>query len=187
LTTPCFASFILTTRCIALPPLSFNLLKSGWLKKMKIKLISITKSEEDYIQKGLAAYLKRLKHYATIEETIIKPPKEKEKDAQLKKEGDLILQKVAREDYLVLLDEGGKQYASAEFAKWIEGQLNAGRKSVCFVIGGAYGFSKDIYERSNEKFSLSRMTLPHQLAKLFFTEQLYRAFTIIKGEKYHHE
>ncbi len=148
---------------------------------MKIKIISITRKEDSFIREGVQVYLKRLKHYMPVEEIIIKAPKEKEK------EPELLLQQISKEDYAVVLDENGKQFSSVDFSKWISGKINEGKKSVCFIIGGAYGFSDDIYKRADEKISLSKLTLPHQLAKLFFTEQLYRAFTIIKGEKYHHE
>ena len=153
---------------------------------MKIKIISFTKSEENHIREGIEVYLKRLLHYTRIEEIIIKPPKEAEITQQVKKEAELLKQKITDEDLIVLLDDKGKSFTSQEFANWLTTNMNSGRKSVCFIIGGAYGFSEEIYKRSNEKLSLSRMTLPHQLAKLVFTEQLYRAFTIIKGEKYHH-
>src|SRR5262249_5393763 len=135
---------------------------------------------------GIDVYLKRLNHYIKVEEITLKPPKEAETEQQLKKEAILIKQKLTADDYIVLLDDKGKQHTSPEMAQWINGHMNAGRKSVCFIIGGAYGFADDIYKLSQEKISLSKMTLPHQLAKLLFTEQLYRAFTIIKGEKYHH-
>lgn len=148
---------------------------------MKIKIISITKKEDSFIREGLQVYLKRLKHYSPVEEIIIKTPKEKEK------EPELLLQKFSKEDYVILLDEKGKQFSSVDFSKWISGKRDEGKKSLCFVIGGAYGFSDEIYERADEKISLSKLTLPHQLAKLLFTEQLYRAFTILNGEKYHHE
>jgi len=148
---------------------------------MKIRIISITKSEEVFVRDGVQLYLKRLKHYADIEEIILKQPKEKEK------ESEMLLQKISKEDFVVLLDETGKPFSSVEFSKWISAKMNEGKKTICFIIGGAYGFSDEVYKRANEKISLSKMTLPHQLAKLFFSEQLYRAFTIIRGEKYHHE
>lgn len=148
---------------------------------MKIKIISITKKEDAFIREGVQVYLKRLKHYSPVEEIIVKAPKEKET------EPELLLQKFSKEDYVVVLDENGKQFSSVDFSKWISGKMREGKRSVCFVIGGAYGFSEEIYKRANEMISLSNMTLPHQLAKLLFIEQIYRAFTIIKGEKYHHE
>ena len=102
-------------------------------------------------------------------------------------EGELILKTLSTSDYVVLLDEHGKELRSIEFAKWIEQKQNTGIRHVVFIIGGPYGFAKEVYDKANEKLSLSKMTFSHQMIRLLFTEQIYRAFTIIRGEQYHHE
>jgi len=134
-------------------------------------------------------FAKRLKHYCKFETQLIElPTKLKSSDIDIikKNEGELLMKKISTTDFLVLLDENGKEFHSKDFAAFIQKQ-SLHQASLTFVIGGAYGFSKDIYERANAKISLSKMTFSHQLIRLIFAEQLYRAFTIIKGEPYHHE
>ena len=156
---------------------------------MKITLILIGKTEDDYITKGFAVYEQRLKHYITFE-TIVIPSLKNTKNfspEQLKiKEGELILKSIAPTDRIILFDENGKEYDSREFANFLQQQMNTGIKNLVFVIGGAYGFSDDVYLRANGKVALSKMTFSHQMVRLFVAEQFYRAMTIIKNEKYHH-
>ncbi len=157
---------------------------------MKISLILLGKTQLDYIDEGIKIYFDRIQHYIPFEITIIKSVKKYgSNDIQQIKtaEGNEILKKLKPGDYVVLLDEKGKGISSSEFAIFIENKLASGVKNMIFIIGGAYGFSDNIYLKANEKISLSKMTFSHQLARLIFVEQLYRAFTIIKGENYHHE
>jgi 23S rRNA (pseudouridine1915-N3)-methyltransferase len=156
---------------------------------MKIKLIVIGKTDEKYLQEGIAKYLDRLKHYVSFEILLINDVKMGTKpnaSLQKEKEGNLFLEKIQPNDFVVLLDEKGKTLSSTEFADYFQKRMNASL-DVVFLIGGPFGFSDEIYQRANDKISLSKMTFSHQMVRLFFTEQLYRAFTIIKGEKYHHE
>jgi 23S rRNA (pseudouridine1915-N3)-methyltransferase len=157
---------------------------------MKIKLIAIGKTDEKYLEEGIEKYLKRLKHYNPFELLVIPDIKQGGKFTAEKlkeEEGKLILQKVQEGDQLVLLDEKGKNFTSLEFANFLQKKMNTVNASLIFVIGGPFGFSPAVYQRANEQISLSRMTFSHQMVRLFFTEQLYRGFTILRGEKYHHE
>jgi 23S rRNA (pseudouridine1915-N3)-methyltransferase len=156
---------------------------------MKIRLIQIGKTHFDFIDDGFALFAKRLKHYCRFETLLIElPTRSKTTDNNLirKTEGELLLKKITSTDFVILLDENGKTFSSTEFASYIAKQ-SLHQSSLTFVIGGAYGFSKDVYERANAQLSLSQMTFSHQLIRLIFAEQLYRAFTLIKGEPYHHE
>jgi 23S rRNA (pseudouridine1915-N3)-methyltransferase len=156
---------------------------------MKITLIQIGKTHFDFVEDGFTVFAKRLKHYCKFDTVQLElPTKLKSTDIdQIKKnEGELLLKKIASTDFLILLDENGKEYHSKGFAAFLEKQ-SLHQSSLLFVIGGAYGFSKEVYERANAKLSLSKMTFSHQLIRLIFAEQLYRAYTIIKGEPYHHE
>ena len=110
-----------------------------------------------------------------------------DENLQKQKEGELILAKTQVSDILVLLDENGKNFSSVGFSTWLQKQMNTGMKQLIFVIGGPYGFSDEVYQRANQKISLSKMTFSHQMVRLFFTEQIYRAFTILKNEPYHHQ
>jgi 23S rRNA (pseudouridine1915-N3)-methyltransferase len=110
-----------------------------------------------------------------------------ETEVQKEKEGELILSKISKSDFVVLLDENGEDYSSTKFASWLQKRMNSGIKKLVFVVGGPYGFSKPVYDRSNRILSLSKMTFSHQMIRLFFTEQLYRAFSILKNLPYHHE
>lgn len=155
---------------------------------MKIKLIAIGKTDEAYLIKGIENYLSRLKHYIAFELIIINDVKTgKNSNVQLQKEqeGVQILSKIKPSDVLVLLDENGVEYDSVQFAIFLQKKMNAGTDLV-FVIGGPFGFSEQIYQRAAAKVALSKLTFSHQMVRLFFVEQLYRAFTILKGEKYHH-
>ena len=157
---------------------------------MKIKLIAIGKTDEAFLTEGIEKYLKRLKHYHPVEFIIIPDIKGGGKftaDKLKEAEGKLILQKIQDGDHLILLDENGKSFTSQEFANFMQKKLNAVTTNLVFVIGGAFGFSPESYERSNEKIALSKMTFSHQMVRLFFVEQIYRGFTILRGEKYHHD
>lgn len=156
---------------------------------MNIRLIAIGKTDNPQLQTLISDYIKRLSHYVNFDLEIladIKNVKNLSESQQKEKEGELILAKIAAADFLVLLDENGKEFSSVGFSEEIQKRMNSGIKTLTFVIGGPYGFSQTVYQRANSKISLSQMTFSHQMVRLFFTEQLYRAFTIIKGEKYHH-
>lgn len=157
---------------------------------MNILLIAIGKTRTRYIAEGIAEYLTRLKRYIgfdILEIPDIKNAGKVSKEKQKELEGDSILSKVSNSDHIVLLDERGRQYTSIEFAGKIQDYMNSGRKRLVMVIGGPYGFSKAVYDRSNELLSLSKMTFNHEMVRLFITEQTYRAMTILKGEPYHHD
>lgn len=156
---------------------------------MKIKLIMIGKTTGDLYIDAIDDYTNRIKHYNNFSIHVIpglKNTKKLSQEQQKQAEGELILKELTAQDTVILLDERGKEYRSMEFAKWLENkQFTA--QNIVFVIGGPYGFSDSIYKRTNEKISLSKMTFSHQMVRLIFVEQLYRACTIIKGESYHHE
>ena len=157
---------------------------------MKIVLLTIGKTSEKYLIEGIAQYQKRLKHYTQFE--ILEIPNLKNaknfSNAEIiKKEGELILKQLQNSDHLVLLDDKGKDFTSPKYAQKLQQWMLSGKKRVVFVVGGAYGFSEQVYKRGNEKISLSKMTFSHQMVRLFFVEQLYRAFTILNNEPYHHE
>ncbi|MDX9694563.1 MAG: 23S rRNA (pseudouridine(1915)-N(3))-methyltransferase RlmH [Bacteroidales bacterium] len=157
---------------------------------MKVKLVCIGKTDKDYIIEGVKEYEKRLKHYISFESVLlpdIKNSKNLTEIQQKEKEGEVLLSQLKESDYVIILDEKGKEYSSVEFSKMIEKQMVAGLKTLVFIVGGPYGFSKQMYDRANAKISLSQMTFSHQMVRLIFTEQLYRAMTILKGEPYHHE
>lgn len=156
---------------------------------MKITLVLNGKTEDDYLIKGVSIYEQRLKHYISFE-TIVFPALKNTKalsiEQQKQKEGELLLKQIQSSDRLILLDEGGKEYNSVQFSDYLQQQMNSGIKNVVFVVGGPYGFSEEVYKRANGKISLSKMTFSHQMVRLFFVEQLYRAMTILKNEPYHH-
>ncbi|GAB5566089.1 MAG: 23S rRNA (pseudouridine(1915)-N(3))-methyltransferase RlmH [Winogradskyella sp.] len=156
---------------------------------MNIKLITIGKTDNKNLQSLIEDYVKRLSHYIKFEFDIIpdiKNTKHLSEYQQKEKEGELILSKTQNSDVLILLDENGKQMDSVAFAKYLQKHMNSGIKTLVFVIGGPYGFSDALYKRANGKLSLSKMTFSHQMVRLFFIEQLYRGFTILKNEPYHH-
>ena len=156
---------------------------------MKTELILVSKTTDKHLAVGINDYMERISHYIPFEITVIpdlKNTKSLTEEQQKNKEGELIMQKLQPSDTVVLLDEHGKEYRSIEFADWLQRKQNTARRLV-FVVGGPYGFSDDVYARANEKLSLSKMTFSHQMVRLLFVEQIYRACTIIKGEPYHHE
>ena len=156
---------------------------------MQIKLIAIGKTDNKYLQTLIEDYKKRLSYYIKFEFEIIpdlKNIKHLSEAQQKEKEGELILAKTQNSDILVLLDENGKQMDSIAFSSYLQKHMNSGIKTLIFVIGGPYGFSEEVYKRANGKLGLSKMTFSHQMVRLFFTEQLYRGFTILKNEPYHH-
>ncbi|MFT3995674.1 MAG: 23S rRNA (pseudouridine(1915)-N(3))-methyltransferase RlmH [Dysgonomonas sp.] len=157
---------------------------------MKISLLVIGKTDARYFVEAIQEYEKRLEHYIPFEIQVIpdlKNTKSLTVDQQKEKEGELILKSLQPGDYLVLLDERGKEYSSMQFATYIEKKTHTVSKRLVFVIGGPYGFSQAVYDKANEKLTLSRMTFSHQMIRLVFVEQLYRAMTILNNEPYHHE
>ncbi len=156
---------------------------------MKISLILNGKTEDDYIIKGFSVYEQRLKHYIPFETTVIpalRNTKAMSIEQQKQKEGELILKGLQPSDKLILLDENGKEHSSVSYSQFIQKEMNSGIKNLVFVVGGPYGFSDEVYKRANGKISLSKMTFSHQMVRLFFVEQLYRAMTILRNEPYHH-
>lgn len=157
---------------------------------MKIECWMIGKTADSYLETGMSIYEKRLPHYLPFQKVIfpdIKNAKNLDQASLKIKEGESFLKKLDTRDFLVLLDENGKSYSSTQFAAQIEKWNIQGIDRLVFLIGGAYGFSEEVYERSNHKMSLSPMTFSHQMVRLIFLEQLYRACSINKGEPYHHE
>lgn len=157
---------------------------------MKITLLTVGKTEDKYIAEGIDVYLKRLKHYTSfkiVEIPELKGTKSLSRDQQKSKEAELIFKNINSTDHVILMDENGKEYSSKEFSVFLNKKMVGGQQHLVFVVGGAYGFSEELYKRSNEKISFSKMTFSHQMIRLFFTEQLYRAHTILKGEPYHHD
>lgn len=156
---------------------------------MKTLLIMVGKTTDRHFQAGIDDYVGRIAHYMSFELTVIpelKNTKSLTEDQQKSAEGELILKQLQSSDTVVLLDEHGRQLRSVEFARWLEKKRNTARRLV-FIIGGPYGFSEAVYRRADEQLSLSPMTFSHQMIRLVFTEQVYRACTIIRGEPYHHE
>lgn len=156
---------------------------------MKVELWVIGKTSEKYLEEGIAIFEKRLKNYLPFSFQILPDVKQKTADGtQLKKkEGEAVLSKLSPDDFLVLLDEKGREFTSMELAQWMEKRLSDSRRRMVFLIGGAFGFSPDLYERAQEKLALSKLTFSHQMVRVFFLEQLYRAMTILKNEPYHNE
>lgn len=157
---------------------------------MKIKLLAIGKTDDKNLLSLIETYENRLKHYFQFELEIIpdiKNVKNLSQAQQKEKEGELILQKLQATDQLILLDEKGKEFRSVEFANYLQKKMNSGIKQLVFVIGGPYGFSETVYQKSQGKVSFSKMTFSHQMIRLFVVEQVYRAATILKNEPYHHE
>jgi len=154
---------------------------------MKFKVIGIGQTAESDIDTLCQVFEKRLKHYCNLEINFLQVRKKQNKsDAAKEQESTLLLAKLKPSDFVVLLDEKGREYTSMEFANFIQKRMNAVTQEVVFLIGGPYGFSRQVEERANHRLSLSKMTFTHQMVRLFFLEQLYRAFTILKREKYHH-
>jgi 23S rRNA (pseudouridine1915-N3)-methyltransferase len=156
---------------------------------VKVKLFAVGKTEEKYLKEGIEMYCKKLIHYFPFEYEelpAIKQTRNLSFDEQKKREGESILKRISSSDTVVLLDENGLQYSSVNFSIFIQNQMLQGNKQLSFVIGGAYGFSPDVYQRRNYLISLSSMTFSHQMVRLIFLEQLYRAASILKNEPYHH-
>ncbi|WP_276089841.1 23S rRNA (pseudouridine(1915)-N(3))-methyltransferase RlmH [Pedobacter sp. JY14-1] len=157
---------------------------------MKITLLVTGKTEEKYLTEGIEKYLSRLKHYIGFSMTVIpelKNTKHLSEAQQKSREAELILKQLSNSDTVILLDEKGKKYTSMQFANYLNKQMIGSVQQLVFVIGGPYGFDETIYKRANGSLSLSDMTFSHQMVRLFFAEQLYRAFSILRGEPYHHE
>ena len=157
---------------------------------MKVSLICVGKTDEKYLIEGIENYLKRLKFYINFKLVIIpdiKNSKNLSQNQQKEKEAELIFSKLNNSDYVILLDEKGKQLSSSAFAGELQSLMNQSIKQIAFVIGGPYGFSEKVYQAAHEKISMSKMTFSHQMIRLIFVEQIYRAMTILNGGPYHHE
>lgn len=157
---------------------------------MKISLICIGKTSYEPIRESIERYTKRIPHYVPFELKElpdIKNTKSLSEAQQKEAEGDLLLRELSASDYVMLLDERGREYTSREFSKLISDKMVSLPGRLAFVVGGPYGFAQKVYDRADAKLSLSRMTFPHELVRLFFVEQIYRAMTILRGEPYHHD
>ena len=157
---------------------------------MKLELLVVGRTTDKRIVSLIDEYVDRVKHYITLEIKVIpelKSTKSLSEEQQKEQEGALILQSIQSGDYVVLLDEHGKELRSVELATWMQGRMNSGLRRVVFVVGGPYGFAPAVYQRADDKLSLSRLTFSHQMIRLVFAEQVYRAMTILRGEPYHHE
>jgi len=157
---------------------------------VNIKLIAVGKTDNPALQQLISTYEKRLSYYINFDLQLlpdIKNSKSLSEEQQKIKEGELILSYIEPSHHLILLDERGKEYTSIAFADELQKKMNSGIKQLTFVIGGPYGFSQAVYQRANSKLSLSKLTFSHQMIRLFFVEQLYRAFTILRNEPYHHQ
>lgn len=157
---------------------------------MNIDIIVVGKTDDQNVGAIVDTYLKRLNFYTKVKVITLPDPKNTRNisaDSQKRTEGETILKLLTAADHVILLDEGGTQMRSMDFAEWMQKKMNSGIRRLCFIIGGPYGFSKDVYARADGKLSLSMMTFSHQIIRAIFTEQLYRAFTILNNEPYHHE
>ena len=157
---------------------------------MKITLLTVGKTDIKWVKEGLEMYSSRISHYvpfSVMEIPELKNVSALSTDQIKKKEGDLILKHIRPQDELVLLDERGQRRTSLAFASWLQDRLSRGARDMVFVVGGAYGFATEVYNRADASISLSEMTFSHQIVRTIFAEQLYRAFTIIRGEPYHHQ
>ena len=157
---------------------------------MNIKLLVISKTDSSYLQEGIEVYVKRLKHYVNFELEVIpalRDQKGASPDEIKEREAVLLLKRLEGADHIVLLDEHGKEHTSVGFSEFLQKQMNSGVRTLVFVVGGAFGFAPSVYNVAHEKVSLSQMTFNHQMVRLFFVEQLYRAFTILRHEPYHNE
>lgn len=157
---------------------------------MKIKLLAVGKNDDAALQQSIQKYEKRLNHYISFSLEIIpdiKNTKNISESEQKEKEGQLILEKILPTDRLYLLDEKGQTFSSVEFSIFLQKQMNSGLKQLVLVVGGPYGFSDTVYKKAKGKISLSKMTFSHQMIRLLAIEQLYRSFTILKNEPYHHQ
>lgn len=153
---------------------------------MKLRIISLSRKEESFYEEAYSFYEKKLVNYCDTELIVIRPPGGNETEKMKEREADLILEKTKNCDFILLFDERGKSFDTNKLSTFFQQRMNAGTKQMALVIGGAYGFSESLYKNADAIISLSPLTFPHQLAKLVVCEQCYRAFTILKGEKYHH-
>lgn len=157
---------------------------------MKLTLLLVGKTDEGFVKQAFELFEKRLKHYLVFTSFVLPDIKNAGKisaDELKTKEGELLLKQIQAADFVLLLDDKGQQFTSKEYATYLQKLMNAGTKNLVVVVGGAFGFSPQVYARANARLSLSKMTLTHQMVRIFFLEQTYRAMTIIKGESYHHE
>jgi 23S rRNA (pseudouridine1915-N3)-methyltransferase len=157
---------------------------------MKITFLVIGKTEDSYLKEGIDKYIKRLKHYIKfemIELPELKNTKHLTEDQQKAKEAEIISKQLSSTDYIILLDEKGQEYTSVQFSGLVSKKMLSSVQNLVFIVGGPYGFDNSLHMQATEKLSLSKMTFSHQMVRLFFVEQLYRAFSILKGEPYHHE
>ena len=157
---------------------------------MKITLMVVGKTTTGYLKPGIDDYTSRLKHYVPFDIEYVQDAKNTRNLSELQQkqnEGRSILASVDKSDYVVLLDEHGREMTSVQFSEYIQKRMSSGARRVVFVIGGPYGFSQEVYDRANEKISLSKMTFSHEMVRVIFAEQIYRAFTILNHEPYHHE
>ena len=157
---------------------------------MKTLLLTVGKTDNDYLSRAIDDYLSRASHYSPIELKVIpdvRDVRNLSQEQQKEREGQQILRQLAAGDHVVLLDEGGSEYTSMEFSRWLQQKMNSGGKRLVFVIGGPYGFSRAVYARADGKLSLSRMTFSHQMVRVIFAEQFYRALSILHNLPYHHE
>lgn len=157
---------------------------------MNIDLVVTGKTNINYISEGVNVYAGRLRNYtnfSVITLPDVKNAKSLTPELLKEREGDQLIKTLEKYDYVVFLDDKGKEHTSTGFAEWLNKKTGTGIRKMCFVVGGAYGFSQEAYKRAQEKMSVSKMTFSHQMIRLLFTEQLYRAFTILNGEPYHHE
>lgn len=156
---------------------------------MKLSLLLVGETDDKALKTAIDRYVTRLGHYCSFDVEVLKSPKKfKKLDTEALKvaEGKLIMENLSPQDFLVMLDENGKQFGSVAFSEKLQKWLNGGHRRIVFLVGGAFGFSEEVYARADFKLGLSSMTLTHQMVRLLFTEQLYRAFTILRNEKYHH-
>ena len=157
---------------------------------MGIELIVVGKTDMKEVDALVQMYTKRINHYAKFSITYLpdlRNTKSLSEEQQKAAEGEMLLRDITSADYVVLLDEAGEEMRSIAFAQWLQKRMNSGIRRLVLMIGGPYGFSEEVYTRANAKISLSKMTFSHQIVRAIFTEQLYRAFTILKNEPYHHE
>lgn len=157
---------------------------------MKIEVIAIGRTQSKYLVEGIENYVDRIGHYVPFSLTVLpdlKSTKSLSEDQQKQREGQMMLDFFQTSDAVILLDERGKELTSRAFAAFIDRKMVSGLKRLVFVIGGPYGFSQEVYQRADGKISLSRMTFSHEMVRLFFVEQVYRAMTILRGEPYHHD
>jgi 23S rRNA (pseudouridine1915-N3)-methyltransferase len=157
---------------------------------MKITLLTVGKTDQKYIKEGISVFQKRLKHYVNFE--IIEVPALKKVSSMpteiiKQKESELLTRYLDKSDAIILLDERGKTLSSDEFAGFLQKKMNSGIREMVFIVGGAWGFHESLYKKANHTISLSKLTFSHQMVRLFFAEQIYRAFTILRGESYHNE